>query len=110
MRGNRHYGSLLFMMTLGDIERTALAIGKQTFGLHAVKAVHAEDDTDAAGQDAIRITIVMTRRGAQALKGDRLLSMLNAFRGALWNEGEARTPKLRYATEQELAEIGNPES
>jgi hypothetical protein len=98
------------MLTLKEIEQTALAVGRETFGAKAIASVHAEADIDSAGRDAVEITFVMNTKSSRALSGSRLLPMMAAFRQRMWDAGETWTPKFRYATEQEWAEVGDPES
>ncbi len=83
---------------------------KRILGKENVVRVFTEPGTDSEGKDAMRITIVITPEAVTRIKGDALLDNLLEIHNRLSEAGEDRTPMVGYATEEELAEIDDPES
>jgi hypothetical protein len=89
----------------GIVEKTA----RSSFGKKNVVRVFSEPGIDSEGEDAVRITIVLTPDAGDKIDGDALLNNLLKVHDGLQQRGEERTPMVGYATEEELAEIGDPE-
>ena len=59
--------------------------------------------TDSEGREALEITIVLTPRSSEAVKGDAVLTNLVQIQRELQNIGEQRFPIIQYATQEELS-------
>lgn len=72
--------------------------------------VMTEPATAFDGEEAVRITIVLTPNAVTQLEagpaGDTVIQIMDRLRAA----GEERFPILQYATEAELEQVGDPES
>jgi hypothetical protein len=84
-----------------QIARTAASMRAMT---STVQRVLAEPSTDSEGKDALRITFVLSDRGAKELTGDQALDILVELKHNLEQAGEERFAIIEYATEKELAE------
>lgn len=77
---------------------------------NSVRRVMAEPTATFDGEDAVRITIVLTPEAVDQLAagdpGDVFIRVWNALRAA----GDDRFPILDYATEAELEDVGDSES
>jgi hypothetical protein len=98
------------MLDYAETSRVAEQAAKIALGKKKVVRVFTEPGTDAEGHDALRITIVLTPDAVESLDGDALLKNLLDLREGLWKQGEERAPIVSYATEEELSEVGDPES
>jgi hypothetical protein len=75
----------------------------------SVRRVTSEPATAFEGEEAVRITIVVTPDAVTQLEagpvGDTVVTIMDRLRDA----GEERFPILQYATEEELEQIGDSE-
>lgn len=78
------------------------------FGVENVERVNYEPTADSLGQDAIRITIVLTPNATKRLSGGGGLDALVKLQDRLHEMKEYRTPIIEYATEAELAQDAGP--
>jgi hypothetical protein len=98
------------MLDYAETSQVAEKAAKSALGKKNVVRVFTEPGIDAEGHDALRITIVVTSDAVESLEGDALLDNLFKIHEALRQQNEERTPMIGYATEEELAESGDPES
>jgi hypothetical protein len=98
------------MLDYQEISQLVETSAKPILGQENVLRVFTEPGSDSEGKDAVRITIVITPDAVTSIKGDALLDNLLEIHNRLSEAGEARTPIVGYATEDELAEIDDPES
>ena len=84
-----------------EIAQTAASMRAMT---KSVQRVFAEPSMDSEGKDALRITFVLSDRGAKDLTGDEALDLLVELKHNLEQAGEERFAVIEYATEKELAE------
>jgi hypothetical protein len=73
-------------------------------GEENVERVEWEPTTDTEGQDALKITVVITPGAIRRLDGNATLDALVKVREQLSEMGDSRTPIVEYATEAELAQ------
>ncbi len=75
----------------------------------SVRAVTSEPATAFEGEEAVRITIVVTPDAVAHLEagpaGDTVVQIMERLR----NAGEERFPILQYATKEELEQVGDSE-
>jgi len=62
---------------------------------------------DSGGHDALRITIVLSPKGPNEIKGDATLDTLVGIQNGLRAAGEDRFPLVEYATEGETEDGGD---
>jgi hypothetical protein len=74
-----------------------------------VDRVISEPSVDSAGNDAVKITIVIKPDAIERLKGDPILDALLAIHDKLNEAGEERFPMVHYATQAELDEVDESE-
>jgi hypothetical protein len=96
------------MLDYAEISRIVESEAKPSLGKSNVVRVFTEPGTDADGQDALRITIVVAPEAVATIDGDTLLDNLLDIHDRLKEAGEERTPMVGYATEDELADSGDP--
>jgi hypothetical protein len=93
-----------------EVSRIVEKTAKASFGKNNVVRAFTESGIDSEGEEALRITIVVTPDAVEKIDGDELLNNLLTIHDGLRQRGEERTPMVGYATEEELAEIGDSES
>ncbi len=76
----------------------------------SVRRVMAEPGTTSEGDEALRITIVLTPEAVAQLAAGHPLDILVQIWDRLRDAGDQRFPILEYATEEELEDIGDSES
>lgn len=86
------------------IREIALHAAQLGIANNGIEKVLTEPATDSDGNDALRITLVLTPAAVQSLTGDNALDILVNIQQSLSREGEERFPIVEYATETELAE------
>lgn len=95
------------MLSADTISRiTRDAVAKQV-AVADLERVRTETTADSDGNEAVRITIVLTAHGVKSLTGDQALDLLTEVQQRLQHEGDERFPIIEYATEQEL-ELDEP--
>ena len=70
----------------------------------------AEPVSTSEGEDALRITVVLTPEAVNQLASGHPLDVLVQTSDQLRSAGDQRFPILKYATEEELEDVGNPGS
>jgi hypothetical protein len=98
------------MLDYAEISQIVESSARPILGRENVVRVFSEPGMDSEGKDAVRITIVITPGAVARIKGDALLDNLVEIHKRLSEGGEERTPMVGYATEEELAEVDDPES
>lgn len=73
-------------------------------GQGEVLRVEYSTDTDSRGEDALRITAIITPKASAKLKSETALDALLRLREQLHKMRDTRTPVVEYATEAELRE------
>ncbi len=66
--------------------------------------VLTEPTTDSEGNDALRITLVLTHEAVDSLTGEQTLKLLVDIQQAILGQGDERFPIIEYATEDDLRE------
>jgi hypothetical protein len=92
------------------INQIVREIATANLGPYASGQVANEPITDSAGQDALRITIVIAPDAAPKIKGDAVVDTLVQIQNRLREAGEERFPIVGYATEEELEVSGDSQS
>jgi hypothetical protein len=77
---------------------------------NSVRRVMTEPGEAFDGEDAVRITIVLTPEAVDQLKHGDPVDVLARIWDGLHDAGDNRFPILQYATEAELEDVGDPES
>ena len=70
----------------------------------------AEPTATFDGEDAVRITIVLTPEAVDQLAAGDPVDVLSRIWDGLRSAGDERFPILEYATEAELEDVGDSES
>lgn len=97
------------MLDYPEVSRIVETLARATLGDANVIRAATEPGADSEGNDALRITIVLTPGAAERIRGDDVLRMLLEVNNRLYDEKEERTPIIHYATEEEIAAGDNPE-
>lgn len=87
-----------------QIQKLMKQIAAGVFPASELLEVHSEPALDAAGQDALRITLVLTDEAAKALTGKQIASLLTDLHDRLQTVGDDRFPLLHYATPSDLGD------
>ena len=98
------------MLDFPEIGHIAAAAARLSLGDKNVLRGFAEPIIDPEGRDAVRVTIVVTPNAEARIDGDALLQTLLQINKKLRQAGEERQSVVYYTTEEELAEIDDPES
>lgn len=69
-----------------------------------LEQVLTEPMIDSDGENALRITLVLSTESARALTGDETLGLLVEVQESLRREGEERFAIIEYATQDDLHE------
>jgi hypothetical protein len=93
------------MLPASRVEEIAHAAASLRAMTKSVRRVLAEPSTDSEGKEALRITFVLSDRGARELTGDQALDLLVELKHNLEQAGEERFAIIEYATEKELADV-----
>ena len=98
------------MLDEARIAEIAREVAREKLTPKWFKDVLVEPAVDSSGNDAVRITIIITPVAVRRLRGEAVLDTLVELRNCLDAEGEVRFPIVEYATQEELAASGDPES
>jgi hypothetical protein len=96
------------MLDYPTVAAIATEIGRANFGSHHVLRAIVEPWSDWVGNDAFRVTLVITPEAD--LSGDAVINTSLKVSDRLLHDGEERRAFIFYATEDELAVSGDPES
>lgn len=97
------------MLDFRAIEAIADRIAKNQVSEHELKRVLARSIVDSEGNDALRVTVVLTPKAVEELSGDAALELLSELQRALEQAGEERLTIVEYATESEMREEAEDE-
>ncbi len=77
---------------------------------NSVRRVMTEPAATFDGEEAVRITIVLTPEAVDQLANGDPIDVLSRIWDGLRSAGDERFPILQYATEAELEDVGDSES
>jgi len=100
----------MHMLQADQISRIVSEVVQANTTPTSVRSVKTEPATDSEGEEALRITIVVTPDAVTQLESGPVLDTLVQLQDRLREAGEERFPIVEYATEEELEEIGDSES
>ncbi len=86
-----------------DIVRITTEVVNANTSPQSVQSVTATSSADSTGEQALRISIVLSSKAANILQGEIPLNILVQLRDRLEAAGENRFPIIDYATTEELA-------
>jgi hypothetical protein len=95
------------MLTSDEITKLVTDIARANLTREAIDRAVVEPAIDSAGQEALRITIVISPDAADKFNDDALLDTLAAVQNQLRGKSEDRFPIIEYATEDELETHGD---
>lgn len=98
------------MLDTDQISQIVTRIVEANTAPRSVRRVMAEPASTSEGEDALRITIVLTPEAVAQLASGHPLDVLVQTSDQLRSAGDQRFPILKYATEEELEDVGDPES
>ena len=98
------------MLNEARIAEIAREVAREKLTPKWFENVMVEPAVDSDGNDAVWITIIIAPSAVRRLRGEAVLDTLVELRNRLDAEGEARFPIVEYATQEELAASGDPES
>ena len=92
------------MLDAVTIENIAARAARKRVSEAGLERVVVKPAVDSEGKDALRITFVLTPRGAEEITGDAAVDLLVALQQELAEKDEERSPLVEYATERDIAE------
>jgi len=92
------------MLDKDEIATITKAAATTTLGSQSLVDVANTAVTDSTGDDALKITIVLTPGSTESITGELVLRTLGEISARLQQAGEERLPIVYYATQEELAE------
>jgi hypothetical protein len=95
------------MLNTAHIESIAKEAATAHISPQLVVRVVGEAIVDAQGADALRITVVVAPSAVDSITGDDALNALVEVQRRLEQAGESRFALIDYATEAELADVGD---
>jgi hypothetical protein len=96
------------MLDMETIKQFSTEIAKANFGPGNVVRVESELTTDSTGKEALDLLIVVAPTLVETISGEAVVDTLVQISGRLMEAGDERLPLIRYATEEELADIDSP--
>jgi hypothetical protein len=72
-----------------------------------ISKIDIRDYADTSGEDALNITIVLTKGKVVGLSGRDLMKVLGEVQTALSQKGDDRFPYLRYLTAHEAKQLAS---
>jgi hypothetical protein len=98
------------MLDIDQISQIVTRVVEANTAPRSVRRVMAEPVSTSEGEDALRITVVLTPEAVNQLASGHPLDVLVQTSDQLRSAGDQRFPILKYATEEELEDVGNPGS
>jgi hypothetical protein len=96
------------MLELNKVTQISTEVARANFGPENVVRVESEPTVDSTGEEALEILIVVAPTLPDNFTGDDVVDTLVQISARLMEAGDERLPLIRYATEQELADIDSP--
>ncbi len=96
------------MLDMETIRQLSTEIAKANFGTENVVRVESEPTVDSMGEEALDILVVVAPSLPDHFTGDDVVDTLVQISARLMESGDERLPLIRYATEEELADIDSP--
>jgi hypothetical protein len=96
------------MLDMETIRQFSTEIAKANFGPDNVVRVEGEPTTDSQGEEALDLLIVVAPSLPDNFTGDDVLDTLVQISARLMDARDERLPIIRYATEEELADVDSP--
>lgn len=81
-----------------EIQKLMKEIAAGIFPAKGLLEVVSEATSDEYGQDALRITLVISDETAHQISGKQLSELLHELRHSLLREGEERFPHIHFKT------------
>jgi hypothetical protein len=98
------------MLDTDQIARIVTGAVEANAAPNSVRRVMTEPAATFDGEEAVRITIVLTPEAVDQLANGDPVDVLGRIWDGLHDAGDDRFPILQYATEAELEDVGDPES
>jgi hypothetical protein len=97
------------MLQPKKINEIARDVAAANLGANNVVRVHTAETTDAQGQDALRVMIVIPEDAVPRISGDAALATLTEMQRRIGKAGDERFAFVEYATEEELNAVADAE-
>ena len=110
MHFGRFGGKFFRMLDTDQISQIVTGAVEANTTPNSVRRVMAEPAAAFDGEDAVRITIVLTPEAVKQLAAGDPVDVLVRIWNGLRKAGDDRFPILDYATEAELEAVGDSES
>jgi hypothetical protein len=98
------------MLDANEIAKLVTRAVEANTAPNSVRRVMTEPTATFDGEDAVRITIVLTPEAVDQLAAGDPVDVFTRIWDGLRDAGDARFPILQYATEAELEDVGDSES
>jgi hypothetical protein len=98
------------MVALAEVEATARSAAVEALGFDRVDEVRAEPAVGSDGDEVLRITVVLKGGAGERVNDDGFLRTLLTIKRRLREAGDDHKTVIGYATPEELADNGDPES
>ncbi len=108
MRGCRSYSG--GVLQAQELNRLVFETASAHMPPGLLRRVLIEPYVNSADADGLRITAVLSDSDATPLSGETVLDVLLAVSDRLAEAGETRDPTVSFATEEELAHSGDPDT
>jgi hypothetical protein len=96
------------MLDMETIRQFSTEIAKANFGAENVVRVEGEPSTDSQGEEALDLLVVLAPGVAENFTGEEVVDTLVQISAKLMEAEDERLPIIRYATEEELADLDSP--
>ena len=89
------------------IRQIAQSIATVNLSSSVVSSVLSSTKIDSEGDDTVLITIVVAPGSAEKIQGEAAIKTLSGILREFEKQGDDRFPIIKYATEDELAAVGD---
>jgi len=98
------------MLDLASVDEIAGKAAAATLKKTGISRVFSAPIVDLDGKDALSVTVVLKSGTVKRVTGDAALDTIVRIGETLHDAGDDRLAVVHFATEEELAPIGDPES
>lgn len=97
------------MLEFPEIQKLLRQVADGILDSNELLEVRTEASVDADGEDALRITLIITDAAAKSLDGEQLSQLLTDLHDTLLTKGEERFPVLHFSTPSDPADMEQTE-
>ena len=94
------------MLNTGQIDQIAVDVGRAFMPAGALLEAHSQPFKDEAGEEQLRVTLVVREKSLDEVDGAIALNTLSELQDRLQSQGETRFAIVYYMSDKEFAADG----